>query len=123
MFYVFISNTCFIPLVLASLLLEDQILQFIICKNDFSRAVYFYFLKIKDRIRLPTSTLWRLSRFWKSVNIKQLTGDPMCFCTRTKIYHFIVWIYLSTASSNENVLREQKVKIYAIIVVLMQQIL
>lgn len=50
---------------------------------------------------------------------------PDVFRTRfnSKIYHFIVWIYLSTTSSNENELREQKVKIYAIIVVLKRQIL
>ena len=40
----------------------------------------------------------------------------------SKIYHFIVWIYLSTASSNEKVLPEQKVTIYSIIVVRMPKI-
>ena len=40
----------------------------------------------------------------------------------SKIYHFIVWIYLSTASSNEHVLPQQKVTIFAIIVVLRPKI-
>ena len=40
----------------------------------------------------------------------------------SKIYHFIVWIYLSTAPSNGKVLQEQKVTIYSIIVVRMPKI-